>query len=144
MNLHTGDFKMSEISVMIEAGKATAAAPLGPALGPLGVNIGDVVAKINEKTKAFAGVKVPVKINVDPSTKSFEISVGSPPTAALIKKELNIKKAASNPKTEAVANMSFEQLKKLAELKLDLGGTTVPGMRNRNSGGNVQGVIWDF
>ena len=76
---------MPEISVMVDAGKATAAAPLGPALGPLGVNIGLIVAEINEKTKAFEGVKVPVKISVDPKTKNFTVSVGSPPISAMIK-----------------------------------------------------------
>ncbi|MCR4369244.1 MAG: 50S ribosomal protein L11, partial [archaeon] len=77
---------MAEISALIEGGKATAGAPLGPALGPLGVNIGEIVAKINEKTKSYAGMKVPVTIEVD-SKKHYEITVGSPPTSALITKE---------------------------------------------------------
>ena len=81
--------KMGEISVLVDAGKATAAAPLGPALGPLGVNIGAIVSEINEKTMAFQGIKVPVKINVNPD-KSFEIKVGMPATSALIKKELKL------------------------------------------------------
>lgn len=109
---------MSEISVLIEAGKATAAAPLGPALGPLGVNIGQIVAEVNEKTKQYAGMKVPVKIIVDPKTKAAEIKVGSPPTSALILKEANVKKGASNPPAEKVGNLSLEQVKKIAEGKL--------------------------
>jgi len=110
---------MPEINVLVEAGKATASAPLGPALGPMGVNIGDVVAKINEKTKQFAGVKIPVKVIVDSGNKSFEIKVGSLPTSALIKKEISLKKGASNPKTEQVGNLTIEQVKKLAEMKID-------------------------
>ena len=110
---------MPEISVLIEGGKATAAAPLGPALGPLGVNIGEIVVQINEKTKGYAGMKVPVKINVDSSTKKFEISVGSPPTSALIKKELGLDKATDNPKENFVGNMSMDQVKKVAEMKID-------------------------
>lgn len=109
---------MAEISVLIEGGKATAAAPLGPALGPLGVNIGEIVDKINEKTKPFSGMKVPVKVDVDSSTKEFEIKVGSPPTSAVIKKELNLKTASGNPK-EFVGNMTMDQILKVAEMKID-------------------------
>ncbi|MBU0635965.1 50S ribosomal protein L11 [Candidatus Micrarchaeota archaeon] len=109
---------MTEVSVMIEGGKATPAAPLGPALGPLGVNIVDVVQQINEKTKAFVGMKVPVKIMVD-SKKNVEIEVGSPPISSIIKKELNIQKGAGNPKTEQMGSLSFDQIKKIAEMKGD-------------------------
>lgn len=110
---------MPEISVMIEGGKATAAAPLGPALGPLGVNIGEIVAKINEKTKDYAGMKVPVKVIIDSATKGFEIEIGSPPISALIKKELGLEKGAANPKTESVGNLSMEQVKKIAGMKME-------------------------
>ena len=109
---------MPEVSVLVEGGKASPAAPLGPALGPLGVNIGEVVARINEKTKGFAGMKVPVTVNVN-ADKSFDIRVGSPPASALIRKEANAKKGAGNPKTETVGNLSLEQLKKITLMKLD-------------------------
>lgn len=108
---------MPTINVLVEGGKATAAAPLGPALGPLGVNIAAVVADINEKTKQFAGMKVPVKVIVDSATKSFRIEVGSPPVSALIKKELNIAKGAKNPKTEKVAELTLEQAISIAKKK---------------------------
>ena len=110
---------MPEISVLVDAGKATAAAPLGPALGTMGVDIGAIVAKINEKTKGYAGMKVPVKILIDSATKGFEIKVGSPPTSALIKKELGLQKASGNPKSANVGSLSLEQVKKLAEMKMD-------------------------
>jgi len=110
---------MPEVSVLIEGGKATAAAPLGPALGPMGVDIGAVVTKINEKTKEFSGMKVPVKVLVDSSNKSFEIQVGSPPVSALIKKELNIKKAGTDHKVDHAGNLTIEQTVKLAKMKLD-------------------------
>ena len=109
---------MPELKVLVDGGKASAGAPLGPALGPMGVNIGEVVARINEKTKAFAGMKVPVKILIDAKTKSFDVEVGSPPTSALVKKELNIEKGAANPKTEVVGNATLDQIKKLAEMKM--------------------------
>ncbi len=85
---------MKTIDVIVEGGKASAGPPLAPALAPLGVNIGQVVAKINEQTKAFSGMKVPVKVNVDPKAKTFTIEVGSPPTAEIIKKEAGIEKGS--------------------------------------------------
>lgn len=113
---------MADISVLVEAGKATAAAPLGPALGPLGVNIAAIVQQINEKTKGFAGMKVPVRISID-SKKNFEIFVGSPPTSALIKKELGLEKGSGNPK-EPVGNLSLDQLLKIVEMKRDNSGAS--------------------
>jgi len=108
-----------EISVLVEGGKASAGAPLGPALGPLGVNIGEIVNAINDKTKDYSGMKVPVKVVVDVGTKEFEIKVGSPPASALIKKELGIDTAAQNPKTEVVGNLSMEQVIKIVKMKMD-------------------------
>ena len=75
------------VEALVEGGKASAAPPLGPALGPLGVNIGQVISAINQKTDSFKGMQVPIKVIVDTSTKKFEITVGTPPAAALIKKE---------------------------------------------------------
>ncbi len=105
------------VEAMVEGGKATAAPPLGPALGPLGVNIGQVIAKINEKTKSFAGVQVPVKLQVDTVTKEFEVSVGTPPTSALIKKEAGIEKGSGTPNTDRVADLLIEQIIKIAKMK---------------------------
>ena len=107
------------VDVMIAGGKATAAPPLGPALGPLGVNIKAVVDEINSKTASFNGMQVPVKVTVDSDTKEFEISIGTPPSSALIKKETNIQKGAGNPKTENVANLSIDQVIKIAKMKED-------------------------
>lgn len=107
------------VDVLVEGGKATAAPPLGPALGPLGVNIGQVVADINKKTASFKGMQVPVKVTVDPSTKAYEITVGTPPASALIKKEADIQKGASNPLTEKVADLKIVQLIKIAKMKED-------------------------
>ncbi len=109
---------MAEISALIEGGKATAGAPLGPALGPLGVNIGKIVSEINEKTKGYAGMKVPVTIEVD-KQKNISITVGSPPMSALIVKELKAEKGGANQRTDAVGNLSMGQVKKLAEMKLE-------------------------
>ena len=107
---------MPEVSVMVEGGKASPAAPLGPALGPLGVNIPKVVQEINEKTKEYSGMKVPVKIKID-SKKNFEVSVGSPPTSSLNLGEAKIQKGTGNQKETKAGNLSFEQVLKVTKMK---------------------------
>lgn len=107
------------VEVMVAGGKATAAPPLGPALGPLKVNIGQVVAEINKKTADFAGMQVPVKVIVDKDTKEFTITVGTPPASNLIKKEAGVESGAKNPLTEKVANLTIEQAMKVARMKSD-------------------------
>jgi len=106
-----------QIKSLVEGGKATAGPPLGPALGPLGVPINKVIDAINEKTKDFTGMKVPITVKVDPKTKEFEIEIGTPPASALIKKELEIEKGSANPKDEKVADMLIEQVIKIAKMK---------------------------
>jgi len=119
---------MITVKALVDGGKATPAPPLGPALAPTKVNIGQVIAAINEKTKEFGGMQVPVTIKIDPSTKEFEISVGSPSVAALIKKELNAKILAKAPfkvfekdgvKEEFKESLKFEQAVKIAKMKID-------------------------
>jgi len=107
------------VETLIQGGKASAAPPLGPALGPTGVNIGQVVAEINKKTSDLAGMQVPVKVMVDTDTKEFTIEIGTPPAAALIKKEAGVQKGASNPLTEKVADIVIEQIIKIAKTKED-------------------------
>ena len=106
------------VESLVEGGKATAAPPLGPALGPKGVNIGLVIAEINKKTASFKGMQVPVKIIIDSSTKTFEITVGTPPAAELIKKEAGIQKGSGNP-LDHVADLKIEQIIKIAKMKED-------------------------
>ncbi len=114
------------VETLVEGGKATAAPPLGPALGPTGVNIGQVVSEINKKTADMKGMQVPVKVIVDPATKEFAIEIGTPPAAALIKKEAGIEKGASNPLTDKVADLLIEQIIKIAKMKEgDLLGKTL-------------------
>lgn len=107
------------VEVVIEGGKATAAPPLGPALGPLKINIGKVVAEINEKTKPLAGMQVPVKVTVDTETKEFTISIGTPPASALLKKAAGIKKAATNAQTDVAANLPMAEIITIAKTKAD-------------------------
>jgi large subunit ribosomal protein L11 len=83
------------VEALVKGGEATAAPPLGPALGPLGVRIDEVINQINEKTKLFHGMEVPVKVIVDSETKKFTISVGTPPVTAMLKQEMKVKKLAT-------------------------------------------------
>ncbi len=105
------------VAVVVEGGKATAAPPLGSALGPLGVNIQAVVDNINEKTGEMAGMKVPVKVIVDTGTKEFRIEVGKPPASALILKELNTEKGSALPGKDRAGDLTPEQVKKIAKAK---------------------------
>jgi len=107
------------IEVLVEGGKATPGPPLGPALGPMGVNVVQVVAKINEKTKSFEGMKVPVKVIIDSKTKTFEIKVGTPPTSALLVKELGVEKGSGAPNKDKVGSITIEQAIKVSEMKKD-------------------------
>ncbi|MBI2141490.1 50S ribosomal protein L11 [Candidatus Woesearchaeota archaeon] len=105
------------VEALVEGGKASAAPPLGPALGPLGVNVGQVVSEINKKTTLFAGMQVPVKVSVDTSTKAFTVAIGTPPSSALVKKEAGIEKGSSNPLMDKVADLRIEQIIKIAKMK---------------------------
>jgi large subunit ribosomal protein L11 len=105
------------IEVLVEGGKATAGPPIGPALGPLGINILQVVEAVNERTRDFAGMKVPVTIRVDPAAGTFELEVGTPTTSALILKELGAEKGSGEPLTEKVGNLSLGQVAKVARMK---------------------------
>ena len=106
------------VEALVDGGRASAGPPLGPALGPKGVNIGQVIAKINEKTAAFVGMKVPVKVLIA-DDKSFEIKVGTPPMSALIKGELGLQSGSSNARTTQVGNLTLDQAKKIADMKQD-------------------------
>jgi len=107
------------VEILIDGGKATPGPPLGPAIGPLGINMMQVVEQINQKTADFEGMKVPVKVIVDTSTKEFEVTVGTPPTTALIMDELKIEKGSQDPGMDKVADLKIEQALKVARMKFD-------------------------
>jgi len=102
------------VEALVPGGKASAGPPLGPALGPLGVNVAQVVAKINEQTKDLNGMQVPVKVIVKSRTE-FEIEVGTPPTSALIIKEMGLEKGSGD--NTIVGNLTMEQVLKIANIK---------------------------
>jgi len=112
-----GDKK--SISALVNGGEANAGPPLGPALGPIGVNVLQVVNAINEKTKDFPGMKVPVKVEVDSETKKFTVEVGLPPTAALVAKEANITKGSGSAGVNYAGNISMKSAVKIAKMKVE-------------------------
>lgn len=105
------------VELLVSGGQANAGPPLGPALGPLGVNVMLIVNKINELTKDYAGMKVPVKVAVDPETKAFDVSIGTPTASALIVSELKIEKGSGTPNTAKVGNLTMEQVIRVAKIK---------------------------
>ena len=105
------------VELIVSGGQANAGPPLGPALGPLGVNIVAIVNKINEITKEYAGMKVPVKISVDTEDKTFEITVGTPTASALLVAELKVEKGSGTPNTVKIGDLSMEQILKIAKIK---------------------------
>ena len=107
------------VEALVEGGKATAGPPLGPALGPMGVNIMQVINTINEKTKEFSGMKVPVKVIINSKTKDFEIEVGTPPATSLILNEIGAEKGSGSAKTHKIGNLSIDQAIKIAKMKYD-------------------------
>jgi large subunit ribosomal protein L11 len=107
------------ISALVTGGEASAGPPLGPALGPMGVNVLQVVNTINDKTKDFSGMKVPVKVEVDPDTKRFTVDVGVPPTAALINKEAGVSKGSGTAGMTFAGTITMESAIKIAKMKID-------------------------
>lgn len=102
---------------IVVGGKATGGPPIGPALGPLGVNIMAVVNKINEVTSPYAEVKVPVEVTLDTDTKEFSVKVGMLSTYSLITQALGISKGSSTPKRSTVGNLTFKQVVEIAMRK---------------------------
>lgn len=109
--------KKETVEVLVDGGKATAGPAMGSSLGPLRVNISDVLKKINQETKDFKGMKVPVKITVDTETKEFSLTIGTPPASQLLKSEINIDKGTGAHKRYDAGVIAIEQVIKVAKMK---------------------------
>ena len=107
------------ISSLVTGGEASAGPPLGPALGPMGVNIMQVIDAINEKTSDFKGMKIPVTVSVDADTKEWEIEVGIPSASALLLKEAGIQKGSGASGTEWAGDITADSIVKVANVKLE-------------------------
>jgi len=104
------------IEALVPGGQANPGPPLGPELGPTPVDVQAVVSQINDETDAFDGTEVPVTITYE-ADGSFEIEVGVPPTAALIKDTAGFETGSGRPQSEFVADISVETLAQVAEQK---------------------------
>ncbi len=108
---------VAQIKLQIEAGKASPAPPVGPALGQHGVNIMDFVKKFNDVTKDRIGDIVPVVITVY-ADRSFDFITKTPPASSLIKKALGLEKGSSDPARQKVGKLTKEQVEEIAKIKL--------------------------
>ncbi len=110
--------EIAKIKLQAPAGKATPAPPIGPALGQHGVPIQDFVNQFNEMTKDMGGDIIPVEVTVY-DDRSFSLKLKTPPAAELLKKAAGIKKGSGVPNTEKVGSVTKDQVKEIAERKLE-------------------------
>ena len=108
------------VRALITGGAASGGPPIGPTVGPTGINIKDVVDAVNEKTMLFKGLTVPVRIECDPVTKQFEIFVETPSTASLLLKELGIEKGSVNSSEQKSGDLTLEQVITVTNAKKDI------------------------
>lgn len=105
------------IKLLVEGGAMKPGPALSQKIGPLGLNVGQIISKVNDATKDFKGLKVPVELDIDPSTKEINVQVFSPPVSELLKKELNIEKGSGAQNKIKTANASIEQIISVAKIK---------------------------
>ena len=114
------------IKLQIEAGKATPAPPVGTALGPAGVNIGEFVKQFNDQTRPMMGTVVPVLMKVY-KARSFDFVVKKPPASKLILKAIGQEKGSGKPQSAKIGKLSKSQLEDIAKEKMeDLNANDVP------------------
>ena len=123
-----------QIKLLAEGGNLTPGPALSQKLGPAGINMNVVIQKVNEATKDFKGMKVPVEIEIDTATKAIMIKVSSPPVSGLLKKELGIEKGSGLQKKTKMANASIEQIISVSKTKL-------PNLLSRNLKNAVKSVL---
>lgn len=109
---------LTVIKLQIPAGKANPAPPVGPALGQHGLNIQDFCTQFNNRTQEKGNTIIPVEITVF-EDRSFTFITKTPPAAVLIKQAINLKKGSGEPNKNKVANITRDQLKKIAEEKME-------------------------
>ncbi len=107
------------VKALVTGGSASGGPPIGPTVGPTGINIKDVVDEINKQTMVFKGLTVPVRIECDPETKQFEIFIETPSTASLLLKEVGAEKGSSVPSEDKIGNVTLEQIQNVVDAKKD-------------------------
>ncbi len=108
------------VKALVTGGSASGGPPIGPTVGPTGINIKDVVDEINEQTMVFKGLTVPVRIECDPETKQFEIFIETPSTASLLLKEAGVEKGSSACSDEKIGNLTLDQILAVVDAKKDI------------------------
>lgn len=118
----------------IKTPNASGGPPIGPAVGPTGINIKDVVDTVNEKTMLFKGLTVPVRIVCDPETKQFEIFIETPSTASLLLKEIGLQKGSPSCSDNKIGDMKLDQIMNVVEAKKEI-------FLNRTYKGAIKSVL---
>jgi len=106
-----------QIKLLVDAGQMKPGPALSQKLGPTGINVNQVITQVNTATKKFEGMKVPVELDINVSTKAIEVKVSSPPTSGLLKKELKAEKGSGAPSKIKIGNLSIEQVISIAKSK---------------------------
>ena len=124
----------AQVKLQLEAGKATAAPPVGSTLGPHGINLPMFVKQFNEATAKNAGLVIPVVVTIY-TDRSFEFILKTPPAAVLIKKELGLKSGSKKPNTDKVGKITRAQIRKIAEAKwVDLNAASIEAAESMVAG----------
>ena len=146
------------IDMLVEGGKASPGPETAPKFAALKMNMGQVFDAVNEKTKGFVGMKVPVKVTVDKTTKEYKIEVGVPPVSQLLKKESGIAKGAGKHSEETVGDISFDKVAEVSRMKFGdakkghvkqvVGsalsmGLTIEGKSPKDIGNEIDEGKWD-
>lgn len=134
MNKEKKQKNKMQVKMLVDGGSMQPGPALSQKIGPAGINIQQVIQKVNQATENFKGMKVPVEIEIDVATKNIEIKVFSPPVSELLKKELGIEKGSGLQKKTKVANASIEQIISVSKTKL-------PNMLSRNLKNAVKSVL---
>ncbi|HVY01924.1 MAG TPA: 50S ribosomal protein L11 [Candidatus Nanoarchaeia archaeon] len=108
---------MAKIKLIVEGGAMKPGPAVAQQLGPMGINLGKVIADVNSATSGFKGMEVPVEIDVDGKTKSFTVKVFSPSVATLLKKEIATERGSGSAKEVKVGNLAIEQIISVAKTK---------------------------
>ncbi|MBX4212335.1 50S ribosomal protein L11 [Candidatus Pacearchaeota archaeon] len=107
-----------KVKLIVDGGDMKPGPAVAQQLGPMGINLGKVIADVNTATSGFKGMKAPIEIDVDAKTKSYKIKVFSPPVAELIKKEINAEKGSGEAKVTKVGNIALERIISIAQTKM--------------------------
>src|SRR6056297_585867 len=107
-----------QVKLLVEGGAMKPGPALSQKIGPLGMNMNEVISKVNDATKDFKGLKVPVELDINTKTKEFGVNVFSPPVSELIKKELGIEKGSGEQRVTLMGNLPIERAISIAKTKM--------------------------